>query len=198
MTATKSTTPDKARRLTVHSVETAPAGSQENLAAVQKRNGGYLPNLLGVLSNSPAVLESYLTLSKINGQTSLTPDEREVVQLMAATTHGCSFCVAGHTLTAQKITKLTAEDIEALRGHKTLQDSKLAALATYTSAVIANRGAVSDEELQAFFDAGYDQAQALEVVLGVGLATICNFGNNVAQTTLNPELEPYRWDGLNK
>ncbi|ADY27835.1 Carboxymuconolactone decarboxylase (plasmid) [Deinococcus proteolyticus MRP] len=192
------TVPDssKARRLSVHTVESAPEGSRAQLEAVQKRNGGYLPNLLGVLSNSPTVLESYLTLSKLNGKTSLTPDEREVVQLMAATTHGCSFCVAGHTLTAQKTTKLSAEDIEALRGHKTLQDSKLAALASYTSAVIANRGAVSDEELQAFFDAGYDQAQALEVVLGVGLATICNFGNNVAQTTLNPELEPYRWDGL--
>ena len=53
------------------------------------------------------------------------------------------------------------------------------------------KGQVSDEELRAFFDAGYTQANALEVVLGVSLATLCNYANNLAQTPINPELQPF-------
>ena len=57
---------------------------------------------------------------------------------------------------------------------------------------IASRGAVSDAELKAFRDAGYDEAQTLEVVLGVSLATLCNFANTLAQSPVNPQLEAYR------
>ena len=49
-------------------------------------------------------------------------------------------------------------------------DAKLGALATFTQAVMAKKGAVSDDELKAFFDAGYNQQQAVEVVMGVALA----------------------------
>lgn len=34
----------------------------------------------------------------------------------------------------------------------------------------------------------------LEVVLGVSLATLCNFANNLGQPPLNPQLEAFRWD----
>ncbi|HGG7656182.1 TPA: hypothetical protein ACJJCI_001362 [Neisseria meningitidis] len=52
-------------------------------------------------------------------------------------------------------------------------------------------GAVSDDELKAFFDAGYNQQQAVEVVMGVALATLCNYVNNLGQTEINPELQAY-------
>ena len=61
------------------------------------------------------------------------------------------------------------------------------------AAVIATRGAVSDAELAAFKSAGFDDAAALEVVLGVSLATLCNFANNLSQNELNPQLAAYRW-----
>ena len=31
------------------------------------------------------------------------------------------------------------------------------------------------------------------MIVGVGLATICNFGNNLAQTPLNTQLADYAW-----
>ena len=48
-----------------------------------------------------------------------------------------------------------------------------------------------DGELQAFFDAGYNEQQALEVVLGVALATLCNYANNLARTEINEQLQPF-------
>ena len=56
---------------------------------------------------------------------------------------------------------------------------------------MANKGAVSDAQLQAFLDAGYTQQQSIEVVLGVALATLSNYTNNLAQTEINPELQAY-------
>ena len=73
----------------------------------------------------------------------------------------------------------------------TIYDKDNKQLAVFTQAVMQNKGAVSDEELKAFFDSGYTQQQALETVLGVALATLCNYANNLAQTSINPELEPY-------
>ena len=54
-----------------------------------------------------------------------------------------------------------------------------------------NKGNVSDAEFNDFIAAGYNQQQAVEVILGVALATLCNYTNNLAQTPINPELQPY-------
>jgi alkylhydroperoxidase family enzyme len=74
-----------------------------------------------------------------------------------------------------------------------LSNPRLEAVAQFTRTVIATRGAVADEALAAFRAAGFSDANALEVVLGVSLATLCNFANNLAQNELNPELAAYRW-----
>ena len=83
------------------------------------------------------------------------------------------------------------EVVSALRKIEALDDPKLNALARFTLAVIDQKGQLADEQLKAFFDVGYTQANALEVVLGVSLATLCNYANNLAQTPINPELQPY-------
>ena len=42
-----------------------------------------------------------------------------------------------------------------------------------------------------FLEEGYTHENALDVVLGVSLATLCNYANNLANTPINPELQPY-------
>lgn len=181
-------------RIPLRSIEDAPAEAQPRLEAAEKANG-FLPNLLRLLANAPAALEAYQTLGAINGRASLTLDEREVVQITAAVTHGCSFCVAGHTAIATNRTDLGEAAISALRDGSELADERLNALARFTKAVIASRGAVSEAELAAFREAGHDDQAALEVVLGVSLATLCNFANNLGQPELNPELSAHAWEG---
>ena len=164
-------------RLTIHTAQSAPEAVRPALSAAEQ-GAGYLSNLLGVLANAPAALEAYQTLSQINARAGLTLQEREVVQLVAGTRHGCTFCVAGHTALARNKAKLSPEVVEALRAQGTLPDARLQALAAFTEAVINTRGRVSDAELQALREVGYTDGNALEVIVGVGLATICNFGNN--------------------
>ena len=182
-------------RITLQTLETAPAESRPGLETALK-NSGFLPNLLGVLSNAPIALEAYQTLTAITARGTLTPQEREVVQLVAATTHGCTFCVAGHTALSRNKVKLPEPVLQALRDRDidVIEDPRLLALARFTSQVIATRARVPDAQLRNFLAAGFTEGQALEVITGVGLATICNFANNLAQTPVNPELQAYAWD----
>jgi uncharacterized peroxidase-related enzyme len=177
-------------RLTVHGADSAPAASRP---FVEKAiaNNGFLPNLIGVLANSPQALETYMTVSGINARTSLTLAEREVVQITAARLNGCDFCVAGHTAVALKKAGLPVERVRALQQGRATGAANLDAVAAFAEAVIARRGAVDDAALEAFRAAGYDEQQALDVVLGISLATLCNFANTLAGSAINPQLLPY-------
>ena len=181
-------------RLLLRAIEDAPEEAKPRLEAAEKNNG-FLPNLVRLLANAPIALETYQTVSAINGRASLSLAEREAVQITAAATHGCGFCVAGHTAIADKKARLDAGVISALRDRTEVPDARLDAVARFTEAVIASRGAVSEAELAAFKAAGFDDQAALEVVLGVSLATLCNFANNLGQPDLNPQLAAYEWKG---
>lgn len=177
-------------RLTLQTAETAPADSRPFVETAQ-RNNGFLPNLIAALSNAPVALETYLTVGGINARASLSLAEREAVQLTAARQHGCDFCIAGHSAIALKKAGFTKEAVVALHEGRAIGDARLDAVAAFTAAVIARRGNVDDAEWQAFLAAGYGQQQALEVILGVSLATLCNFANSLAGSPINPELQPY-------
>ncbi|EMY47285.1 carboxymuconolactone decarboxylase family protein [Glaesserella parasuis] len=174
----------------IHTIDTAPEAAKETLQAV-KNNNGFIPNLIGVLANAPTALETYRTVGAINQRNSLTPTEREVVQITAAVANGCGFCVAGHTAISIKQIKMPDELLQALRKATPIQDNKLDTLARFTLAVINTKGKVGETLLNEFFAVGYTQQNALDVVLGVSLASLCNYANNLADTPINPELQPY-------
>jgi AhpD family alkylhydroperoxidase len=178
-------------RLTLHTPQSAPEASRA-LVEQAVKNNGFLPNLIGVLANAPLALETYVTVGGINARASLTLAEREVVQITAARLHGCEFCVAGHSAVAVRKAGLNTAAVVALQQGQPTGDAQLDAVLAFTSAVIEQRGSVTDAELLAFLNSGYTQQQALEVVLGVSLATLCNFANSLAQSPVNPQLESFR------
>ncbi|AHG72315.1 Macrophage infectivity potentiator protein [Mannheimia sp. USDA-ARS-USMARC-1261] len=175
----------------IHTIESAPEAAQEALKAVQQANG-FIPNLIGVLANAPTALETYRTIGGINGRNSLTAEEREVVQITAAVVNGCGFCVAGHTKIALKLLKMPEEVVNALRAISRIDsDDKLDTLARFTLAVMLQKAKLTEAQLNEFFAVGYNQQNAIDVILGVSLATLCNYVNNIAETPINPELQPF-------
>ena len=181
----------KLSKFQIHTIESAPEASQEALKIVQQNNG-FIPNLIGVLANAPTALETYRTVGAINQRNSLTPTEREVVQITAAVSNGCDFCVAGHTAISIKQIIMPDDVLQALRKTSPItSDAKLDTLARFTLAVINTKGKVGEQLLNEFLNAGYTTQNALDVVLGVSLASLCNYANNLAQTPINPELQQY-------
>jgi len=173
-------------------IESAPEQARPLLEKA-KTNYGFVPNLLGVMAHAPATLEAYMTLSGLFDQTSLSPTERQVVLLAISAENQCTYCVAAHTVIAQ-IQNVDADAVEAIRNGEPIPDAKLEALRRFAVEVVTTRGWPTDEARQAFHDAGYTDAQRLEVNLGVGMKTLSNYTNHAADTPLDEAFSDAAWD----
>jgi len=175
----------------IHSVETAPIETKPALEAARKRYG-FLPNLLGELASAPPALNAYLQLGELFNQTSLSPVARQVVLVTASITNNCTYCVAAHTA-GLKMAGLADDQIEAVRHGQPLADPVLDALRRFTLVLVDARGWVSEEQLSAFFAAGYSRANVLEVLVGIAMKTLSNYTNHLGGTPLDHALEPFAW-----
>jgi uncharacterized peroxidase-related enzyme len=179
-------------RLSLPTVDEAPEAAQAGLELVVSKNG-FLPNLFRLLANSPVSLEAYHMLAAITSRGNFSIGEREAIQITAAAAQGCGICVAGHTALAYRKAGLAEHIVDALRDRKFVPDERLNAIANFTRAVIRSLGNVTDEELRDFYLAGFSESDVIELILGISLATLCNFTSNLGRPSLNPELAPYAW-----
>ncbi|PKL10109.1 MAG: carboxymuconolactone decarboxylase [Spirochaetae bacterium HGW-Spirochaetae-7] len=175
----------------VHTIETSPESAKLPLAEAVK-GYGFLPNMIGVMSEAPALLKAYRALSELFGQTSLSRDERNVVMLTVSRENGCEYCVAAHTGIAT-MQRVPAEVVNAIRDGKPISDARLEAIRAFTAALVHSRGFATESQLEAFIGAGYTKAQVLEVVLGIGFKTLSNYTNHLAHTPLDPKFAAAAW-----
>lgn len=175
----------------VHTLADAPAASRELLEKA-KAKFGFVPNMLGVMAESPAALNGYMTLSGILEQSAFSPAERQVLLLTTARENGCEYCVAAHSLGAQKA-GAPKEVIEAIRQDKPIGDARLATLHHFCRSMVEKRGWVSEADLKAFFAAGFTKAQALEVILAISLKTLSNYVNHISATPLDAAFDAAKW-----
>ncbi|MGZ8175321.1 MULTISPECIES: carboxymuconolactone decarboxylase family protein [Methylobacter] len=177
----------------IYSIQNAPLAAQPLLEGAQKKFG-FVPNLLGGLAESPTVLQAYLDIGALFDRTSLTPVEQQVVLLAASIENHCIYCVAVHSMLAKHKAKADAAIVDALREQQPLMDKKLDALATFTRAVVEQRGKVTGIALDNFIAAGYSRAQMLEVVLGVTMKTLSNYANHIIHAPLDSQFQAEAWD----
>lgn len=174
-----------------HTEETAPEGSRPVLQRI-KRAFGFIPNLSATFAESPAVVEGYGTLSGFFDKSDFTATERQIILMTNSRLNGCTYCMAAHT-TISQMQEVPADVIETLRSGASFTDAKLEALRVFAAKVNENRGAVSDEDVDAFIDAGYSKANVLEVVLGTSLKVISNYTNHITNTPVDDTFQPNKW-----
>ncbi len=178
-------------KYTIHSIASAPETSRHVLTDAQ-RSYGFVPNLLAVMAEAPSLLRAYVDLGVLFDKTSLTPSEQQVVLLTVSYQNDCEYCVAAHTVIAG-MQKVPNEVVESIRTGRPIADPKLEALRRFTARVVTSRGMPSPAETRAFLDAGYSRAQALEVVLGIGMKTLSNYTNHIADTPIDEAFAAAVW-----
>lgn len=179
------------RQFKVHSKKSAPVASGKFLSNAEQ-TFGFVPNLLGVFAESPAVLEAYLSLGRILDDSSLTPVERQVAILAVSRVNECAYCIAAHSVIAG-MHKVPAQVINALREDTPIAEERLQALRVFTTAVVEKRGWVADGDIAAFEAAGFTRAQVLEVILAVSFKTLSNYVNHIAKTPLDSAFARHAW-----
>lgn len=177
---------------TRHDIETAPEQARPMLEAAAREMGGHLPNIYRYMAESPELLDGYRQLRNLLTKTSLTMIEQELVQLVISFEHGCTYCMAGHSMRANMV-RMDAGTLTALREGTDIADPQLAALATFTRQMVLERGHVSDAQIEVFLAAGYTRQNVLEVVLAIAAKVLTNYANHLFATPLNDFLLPFAW-----
>lgn len=153
---------------------------------------GFVPNLIGVMAESPQVAEAYLTLMNLYSQTDLTDTEREVISMTNNRLNGCEYCMAAHSTVAH-MKKLPGDVIASLRDGKPISDMKLEALRVFALQVNVSRGNPTAPEVEALLDAGYSNRTVLEVILGTCMKVLSNYTNHIAETPLDDAFAGNAW-----
>ena len=173
------------------SEDTADEKALEMLSNTRKKTGR-IPNMYGEMANVPGALSTYLHgYDWFRKESGFTPAEQEVVFLIISRENACHYCVAAHSMIAEKVSKVPAQAIQAIREGGTIDDPKLRALAEFVKEMVQTRGNPSQGSLQTFTSAGYSQQQALQVVLAIAVKTISNYTNHLFDTPVDAAFASY-------
>lgn len=176
---------------TLHTADTAPEASKPLLENSQKAFG-MVPNLHAVMAESPQLLEAYQRVHELFQNSSFNAEELTVVWQTVNVENNCHYCVPAHTGIAKSM-KVDDAIIDALRDETPLPDARLEALRTFTLKLVRQHGAMSDEDIQTFLDAGFTQRHVLDVILGYSQKVMSNFTNHVAHTEVDAPFQKFAW-----
>lgn len=176
---------------TLHDIDSAPENAKPLLENSLK-GFGMIPSLHAVMAEAPGVLEAYQKLHQLVLDSSFDNDEKTVVWQTINVENACHYCVPAHTGIA-KMMEVSDDIINALRDETPLPSEKLEALRTFTLAVMNKRGNVSKEDLEAFYGAGYNRRQVLEVILVLSQKTMSNYINHIAETPVDEPFRKFEW-----
>src|SRR5258708_32999140 len=157
-----------------------------------KAQVGFIPNMYAGMANSPGLLQTYLEgYAAFRTYSGFTPVEQEVVFLTISRENGCDYCTSAHSMIADKMSKVPPDILSALRSGEPIPNAKLPALSTFTSQMFATRGRPTTANLKALLDAGFEERQVLEILVGLALKTLSNYSNPVNGAKLDDALAPY-------
>lgn len=168
--------------------ETAKGKTKELFDGIHTKLG-MVPAMMRTMGNSPVVLESYLTMNETLGKSSLGGKLGELIALTVANANKCNYCNAAHSFIGEKLAGIEPRAIEAAREGKSAIPKTQAAL-TFARALLAKKGKVSDEDVQALRSAGYTDAAITEIIAHTALNIFTNYFNNAVAVAIDfPEAE---------
>ena len=179
----------KESRFQVHDELTAPERSAPILKGALA-GGGQLPNFLGVMAGSPAVLRAYARFrSELrNGTLSYATQQR--IALAVAEHQGSEYALATLQRTGRDA-GLGMDEIALAREFDSY-DEKEAALLRFVKALLQAEGPPKRHLHEEAREAGWEDEQILEAVAHVSLASFGNLVTRAADVPLDGSSEDSR------
>ena len=160
-------------------------GEAAQLFAGIKKAYGKVPNAYAAIgNNSSLAMQALLTLEDSLGKSSIPLKDREIVKLAVSEDASCDYCLASHTLFAQK-SGLSLEQTIAVRRGAPTGDAKADALAAFVHLLSTTSGTLSNEAVAAVKAAGYTDQQIVDVLLNMASINFTNLFNRVNDTELD-------------
>jgi len=158
-------------RITIIDHNNANAEQRALLDAI-KSQMGMVPNFLKVFANSPVALKAFLGLHGVANEGSLSALTRERIALALAQQNSCEYCLSAHTAIGRK-TGLTSSEMSANRLGSS-ENAKAAVAVKLARSLSEHRGEVTTAELIEARNAGYTDADIVEIITHVGMNLLTN------------------------
>jgi uncharacterized peroxidase-related enzyme len=169
-------------------------GSGKAMLEAAKAQMGFVPNMYANMVNSPGLLETYLLgYNRFRAESGFSSVEQEVVLLTISRFNACIYCMAAHSMIADRMSKVPADVLEPLRTGKPIPDARLDALSSFTHVLLEQRGNPTSAQLNDFKAAGYSDRQVLEIVLAIAVKTLSNYSNHLFHTEVDAPFQKYVW-----
>lgn len=157
-----------------------------------QRKLGFVPGMYANMANVPAVLSTYLHgYGLFRSESGFTPAEQEVIFLAVSQANGCRYCTAAHSMVADKLSGVPAAVLQAIRDGEVLPDARLATLYAFTTEMLLTHGKPSAAQMQAFYGAGYSEAQVLNIILAIAVKALSNYSNHAFAPELDAAFAAY-------
>lgn len=151
---------------------------------------GFVPNLVKeITKENPAVGDVYLTGNGLLQEGGvLSPAEQQTVILAISSYNDCHYCTKAHAVAGQQA-GLDASTVETINEGGLPDDERLRSLVRATRRILGKRGWLSDEDEAEFSDLDLDRPELYEIIALIGLKTISNYVNHIAETEVD---EPFQ------
>jgi len=176
-------------RFSIHDELTAPEGSLPVLKAAST-GAGQVPNLLGVLAGSPAVLRAFTRFRSELRAATLPPPTAERIALAVAQHYRSEPGLALHGRTARRA-GLGIDEVTAARAWRSA-DAREAALLTWLKALVESRARVPVHLHEEAREAGWTEAQLLEAMALVALESFTAMVNVAGEVPVDGSAEAAR------
>jgi uncharacterized peroxidase-related enzyme len=174
-------------RINVVNQESANEEQSKLFAAIQS-SLGIVPNFLKVFANSPAALRAFLGLHSIANEGSLDSKTRERIALALAERNSCQYCVSAHSAIGRKA-GLDHSEIQANRAGSS-QDARAAVAVSFALALVEHKGEVTNAEILAVRNAGYNDSDIVEIITHVGMNLLTNIIGKASHVDIDfPKVE---------
>lgn len=180
------------RTFTVPTKDEVTENNKAIFANLQK-NVGFVPNLYAYYAKNETALGDYLTLQ--NRKSTLNGKEREIINLVTSQINDCKYCQSAHTAIG-KMNGFSDEEILEIRTGRATFNTKFDALAQFVAAVVENKGKTSETARERLFEAGYTEANMIDIVMVIGDKTISNYINNLTHIEIDFPVAPVLEEAL--
>lgn len=164
-------------------IESVPAASRVLLAKAVERLGA-IPNLYRIVATSPAALGALIAFYEALEKGDLDPLTRERIALAVAEVNGSDYCLAAQTYRVRERHLLDDIEITANRNGAS-NDIRANAAVRFAVKLARGRGKVSEADFAAVKEAGYSDAEIVEIIAHVAVNIFAGTANSALQTDID-------------
>ncbi|WP_022834649.1 carboxymuconolactone decarboxylase family protein [Salisaeta longa] len=166
-------------------MSTTVSNAAQEVRSAAKDAMGFVPNLITEMTeHNPAVGATYLQANGAIDDGVLAGPEQQAVILAISSYNDCHYCTKAHAA-AGKAAGLDAATIATINEGGLPEDERLRRLVQATRRIMGKRGWLSSNDLDELSAQDISKAEIYEIVTLLGIKTISNYVNHIAQTPVD-------------